>query len=106
MAKLNKMVFDKTEILCLYEAGETKISRRTRKISLLYNNVQSVAIKPCTERKGLKVIDSERITIRTSKLPRPIEYYKWAEGKYFDEYKAGLRLFCKQNRITMYDEVE
>lgn len=106
MAKRSHILFDKTEIVCVYMDGETKMKSKPKSANLRYNDIQSVSIKPCRERKGLKVVESERIIIRVGKLPRPIEYYKLKESPFFDEYKAGLRLFCKKNRVTLYDEVE
>jgi hypothetical protein len=105
MAKNSRMLFDKTEIICVFEIKEG-ISKTIKKAALTYNNIQSVSMKPCKERKGLKVVDSERIIIRSNKLLKPIEYYKFKEKDFFEDYKAGLRIFCKDNRITLYDEVE
>ena len=106
MAKRNHMLFDKSEITCIFLDGANSMKDAPKKACLRYNDIQSVSIKPCRERKGLKVRDSERILIRVGKLPRPIEFYKLKEEPYFDDYKAGLRLFCRSNRIKLYDEVE
>ena len=106
MAKKNHILFDITEIICIYVDSENKMKKKVKKASLAYDAIQSVANKSCRERKGLKVIESERIQIRTARLANPIEYYKFKEGRFFDEYKTGLRLFCKKNRITIYDEVD
>ncbi len=105
MAKRNRINFDKTEIVCIFEET-VNLKKKIKKIALTYNEIQSVSIKPCRERKGLKVVDSERITIRSAKALHPIEYYKFKEGKFFEDYKAGFRLFCKKNRVTFYDEVD
>ncbi len=106
MAKKNHMYFDSKEIVCTYQGGETKYKSKYKSIKLRYNNIQSVSIKPCRERKGLKVVDSERIVIRSPLLQRQIEYYKFRENPFFEDYKAGLRLFCKSNRVTIYDEAQ
>lgn len=105
MARHSRMLFDKTEIICVFDYKEG-LKKNIKKAALTYDNIQSVAIKPCRERKGFKVVDSERIMIRSNKLLRPIEYYKFKEKNFFEDYKAGLRKFCKDNRITLYDEVE
>ncbi len=102
----NKMKFDTAKINCLYKDSEGKIFRKSKNVTFKPRNIQSISIKPCRERDKLKVVASERIIIRSSILPRPIEYYKIKEGKFFDEYKAGVRLFCMRNDITIYDEAE
>ncbi len=106
MAKRNHMLFDKSEITCIYLDDSNKMKGAPKKACLRYNAIQSVSIKPCRERKGLKVCESERILIRVPRLPRPIEFYKFKEEPFFDDYKAGLRLFCRSHRIKLYDEVE
>ena len=106
MARTSRIMFDKTEIVCIYRDAEAKLIHRLKSTPLPFSSIQAVSIKPCRERKGLKVVESERIIIRSKKLPRPIESYKIKERKFFDEYKAGLRLFCKQNKIKLIDEAK
>ncbi len=105
MAKKNHMLFTHTELLLIYHDEKTR-QGKPQKIKLRYNDLRSVSIKPCRERKGLKVVESERIIVRSPRLRHPIEYYKFRESAMFDDYKAGLRLFCKSNNVTIYDEVE
>lgn len=106
MNKINHIVVNKTEIICLYIDKDSKPKNKLRKAVLRYNNVQSVLIRYCRERKGFKVIGSERIIIRSPLLPHQIEYYMIREGHFFDDYKAGLRLFCKSHKVKIFDEVE
>lgn len=106
MNRKNHIVFSKTEIICLYIDKLGRPKNKLKKAILRYNNVQSVLIRYCRERKGLIVKDSERIIIRSPLLPRQVEFYKFKEGILFDDYKAGLRLFCKTNKVIIYDDVE
>lgn len=103
--KRSKILFDRTEIIMVYDVTNN-MKKKIVKTSLIYNQIQSITLEKCKEKKLFKKFDSERILIRSNKVSEPIVYYKGAEPNYFDEYKAGFRKFAKANRITLYDNLD
>src|SRR5690242_14720686 len=93
MAQRHIMV-DKTEIV-LMVAGKKKYEI----VNLSYDQIVRVQFDKCKETRFFWRVESESITIITSKRP-PIVYKKFQEKNFFDEYKNSLEKFCKDNHIT------
>ena len=103
--KKPRILFDKTEVIMVYDVTNN-MKKKTVKTSLVYNQIQSITLEKCEEKKLFKSVDSERILIRSNKITNPIVFYKQAEINFFDDYKAGFRKFAKANRITLYDTLD
>ena len=99
MAK-QQIMFDKTEIVAGFPAG-----KRYKVLNLSYDDIQRIQFDACEERKLLKKIPSEKITIITGKHGQPIEYTKTKHSQHWDMYKQKLADFAKRNHITFVDNL-
>lgn len=100
MAGKSKISFDKTEIVVTDTTG-----KQVQMLNLTYDKIISIQFEKCTARKLFKNIDSEKIIMKVRNRLDPIEFYKYKEGAFFDEYKAGLEKFAKDNRISLYNNL-
>lgn len=100
MAK-EHLLFDKTELNAVVRYGNTFAMR-----NLKYSDIQSISLKPCSEKGLFGSKPSEMIELKVIREAFPIVYYKGKEKQFWDSYKAGLRKFAKANRITLDDELD
>ena len=95
-----RIMCDKTEII-LFIGGKKKVNS----LNLTYDQIISITFESCKVFRLFKRVPSKKITIRTSKRGEPIIYNRYKEKKYFEEYKQELEKFCRENRITFYDNL-
>ena len=95
--KHDKIMFDKTEIIVVDETG-----KRPALLNLTYDKITSVAFDPCKE--GLFGKPSEKIVI-TTKGGKNLTYFKGKEKDRFDFYKENLTKFCKDNKVSFYNNL-
>ena len=97
-----KILFDKTEII-LTVVGKKKVQL----VNLTCDKITSVSVDPAKGRiLGIIPVDSETITVRASGRAEPIVFWKHQEKQFFDSYKEKLADFCKNNRVTFYDNTK
>lgn len=96
MAK-EHIIFDKTEIIfAVLNEGQPHLE------NIKYSDIIFVKFK-MGEKKGLFGKAGEVIEVKTKRKSVTMDQAK--EKKFWDGYKAGMRKFCTDNRITLYDEV-
>lgn len=100
MAK-EHLLFDKTEIVVRVAMGNN-----VGMMNLQYGDITSISIAPCEQKKLLGSKPSEKISIVAKKLSEPIALFMHEEKNYWDEYKAGIEKFAKDNRISFHNELE
>ena len=97
MAK-EHIIFDKTEIIvAVLNDGPAHLE------NIKYSDIINITFKSA-EKKPLFGSLPEEIVIKTKKNSITIDQKK--EKKFWEGYKAGLRKFCSDNRITLYDQLE
>ena len=96
-----KMTFEPTEMILNYNSGKGR-----KDLNLSYDQIISISIDKCTVRKFFKNIETERVGVTPRQFGVPIYYYSYKEGDFFEGYKANLRKFAKDNRITIYDSLK
>jgi len=90
--------FDNTEVVIMYSEG-----KNWKTANLPAGKIVSITIEPA-ESKGLfGKKNDERIVIRSGMFMEPVIYLKSKEKQFFDSYKAGWEKFCRDNRVTYYD---
>lgn len=98
MAK-EHLLFDKTEI-----TAAVLSSNPPHVANLQASKISSIAIKPFDEKAAFGKKPSEKIEIFVRGNAEPIVYTKLKEKAFWDVYKANLKKFAKDNRITFTDE--
>lgn len=93
MAK-EHIIFDKTELVVAILGGKEAHMENVK-----YSDIINITFKPGT--KGL-FGSGEIIEIKTRK--QVITFEEKKEKKFWEGYKAGLRKFAKDNRITLHEE--
>ena len=101
MAAERVINFDKTEIVLIVQG-----LRKYKVLNLAYSDIQRVQIDPLPSSHLFKKVDSEKITIITSRYPEPVVYTKRKHRKYWEAYKTGLAKFAASNHITLVDNVK
>ena len=97
MAK-EHIIFDKTEIIvAVLNDGPAHLE------NIKYSDIINITFKTA-EKKPLFGARPEEIIIKTKK--NSITFIQNKEKKFWEEYKTGLRKFCSDNRITLYDQLE
>ena len=92
-----KIYFDKAEVMLL-------IPDKDVNFNLLSNDINRIQFEKCKEYKlGFIPIDSEQITISSSKLPYTISYTKGNNKKYFEDYKKEFEEYAKTYNVTFGD---
>ena len=101
MAINEKIMFDKTEIIFVDLSG-----KRAQVINLPYDKITSVHFDK-TKVKGLfGSKDSERISISVRGKEQPLTLVQAKEkADLWEGYKNGLDKFCKDNRVSFYNEL-
>lgn len=96
------------KIMC--DAGEMVVidesSSRRAMLRIVYHQVIHIAFDPCKETKFFRELPSEKITINLKNREEPLVYYKAKDKEHWENYKAQLRKFCKDNRVSLYDNLE
>ena len=94
MAK-QRVFFDKEEVVVQYNDGKfmTDVVLHADKIA----SITFFAKKTKVFGKLVKTV-----TIRASGIP-PLEYSQKRAKEHFDGYVDGFRKFCKENKVTLYD---
>ena len=100
MAK-EHILFDKTEIMAAVFFGNS-----AQLVNLKYSDIISISIKPFQEKAMFGKKPSEIIEIKCKGQNFPITYTKLKEKKFWEGYKANLKKFAKDNRITFNDETQ
>lgn len=96
MAK-EHMIFDKTEfIVAVLNDGPAHLE------NIKYSDIINVTFKKA-EKKPLFGAAPELIIIKTKQKSITIDQSK--EKKFWDGYKKGMEKFCKDNRLTLYNEL-
>ena len=95
---IKRMFFDKTEINVSYFAGRNYITK-----NLSAPQIQRIQFDKIREFSIFRFVNSEKISITNSTTPQPIVYTKKKEKAFFDEYKEELKIFAKNNNVTMQD---
>ncbi len=95
-----KIMCDKTEMVVIDESSSRRTMGRIR-----YDQLINITFDPCTERGFLKEIPSEKITLNLKGREEPLVYFKAKDKDNWDMYKQQLRKFCKDNRISLYDNL-
>lgn len=103
MAK-EHLLFDKTEIMAMVLVEGERAQKTAKMVDLKYNKIVSISIRPFEEKVMFGTKPSEIIEIVVSGSSEPIVFTKMKEKKFWEGYKAGLRRFAKDNRITFNDE--
>lgn len=99
MAKKHLFV-DKTEIVAVVLGKKKAFTHNLR-----YDQISSIKFEKCKEFRLFRLVPSEKIVITSPKLPNPVEFMKYKEKQYFEEYKKELGKFAKDNRITFHDAI-
>ncbi len=99
MADREHIIFDKTEIIVFFKMGN-----KAQLVNLKYSDIKSISLEMAEEKKLLGTKQTERITINSGKTPQPVTFFQSKE-KHWDEYKAGIRKFAHDNRITILDSL-
>lgn len=100
------LLFDKTEILAMVLVENERAQKTAKMINLKYDKIVSITIKPHVEKTIFGKKPSEIIEIVVSGRSEPLVYTKMKEKQYWEGYKAGLKNFAKDNRITFADETK
>lgn len=91
------LLVDKTEMIMMIPQKKKYITRNA-----VYSDVRQIEFKKFEERRFLFLKKpSEKITITFTKGWPPVVFTYFKEKKYFEEYKAELERFCKDNRIQL-----
>lgn len=93
-----KFTFDKAEFIVLDESNSRRMLLHLNK-----DRIANIVFEKCTETGFLKEIPSEKITLNLRIREEPLVYYRKKNADEWENYKAGLRQFCKENRVTLYD---
>ena len=99
MADREHILFDKTEIVVFFQEGNN-----AQLVNLKYNDIKSITLDIHEEKKLFSTKRTEKMSINNSKTPQPITLYQSKE-KHWDEYKAGIRKFAHDHRITILDSL-
>jgi hypothetical protein len=91
---------DKTELVLNVE-GKKKFEM----VNLTYDQIVRIQFDKIKEYKLFFKVDSEAITIVSSKRG-PIVFKKSKEKSFFEEYKKVLEQFCKNNNVTFTNNLE
>lgn len=94
MAK-QRIYFDKQEVVVQYNDGKFM----TDKV-LHADKVASVTFY--IKKKGIFRTPVKTITVRASGIPE-LEYSQKRAKQHFEGYITGFRKYCKENRVTLYD---
>lgn len=103
--KPEKIMCDETEIVVVDETSDRRVMRR-----IVKNDIQNIKILTCKETHFFKEVDSECIEILLHGMSSdqdgagPITYYMSKNKDRWESYKAQLRKYCKDNRVTLIDE--
>lgn len=89
------ILFDKTEIVAMYRQGN-----KLAVVNLKFSDIQRIQFDHFEERALLRKVESEKISITTSKAAAPIVYTRLKEAAHWDRYKTGLAKFARDNTIT------
>lgn len=98
--KPSKIMCDKTEMVVIDESSSRRVMMRIR-----YDQLINIAFDPCTERGFMKEIPSEKISLNVKMKEEPLVYYKAKDKDNWEQYKTELRKFCKDNRVSLYDNL-
>ena len=98
MAARPRITFDKTEIVLGFLAGN-----KFQVLNLNYSDIQRIQFDQIVERRFLKRVPSEQISVVTAKRMEPIVYTKLKSEKFWDTYKTGFAKFANNNHITFAD---
>lgn len=99
--KAAKIMCDKTEMVVIDESSNRRTMGRIR-----YDQLINITFDPCTERGFLKEIPSEKISLNLKGREEPLVYFKAKDKDNWEQYKTELRKFCKDNRVSLYDNLE
>jgi hypothetical protein len=86
---------DRTELVLL-----VKGKKKYEVMNVTYDQITRIQIRAATRIGFFKKVPSEEIVIVTRKKSEPLVYKKHKEKKYFEEYKATLEEFAKNNKVT------
>ncbi len=98
--KPEKIMCDMTEMVVIDESSSRRVMMR-----IVYNQITNIAFDPCKETGFLREIDSEKISITLKNRLEPLVYYKSKDKEHWEGYKAQIRKFCKDNRVSLYDNL-
>ena len=98
MAKKERILFDKTEIVAVVVNGKS-----VQVLNLTYDKIVSIQFDKAVARGLFGSKPSEKITITVRGREAPVVYLKHKEGDFFEGYKAGLAKFAKDNKISFHD---
>jgi hypothetical protein len=101
MAISEKIMFDKTEIIFVDLSG-----KKAQALNLTYEKIISVRFDKTKVKSLFSSKDSERISITVRGKEQPLVLLQVKEKPdYWQGYKDGLTKFCKDNRISFYNEL-
>jgi len=98
MAAKRDLMFDKTEIIVVDRGGG-----RPQVLNLTYDKIISIQFDKATARKLFSSIPTEKISITIRGRENPTVLFKHTQADFWEEYKAGIEKFTKDNRITSHN---
>jgi hypothetical protein len=99
MASKERIFIDKTEIVCGMVMGTS-----ATRVNIRASDILDISIAAFEVKKLLKKEMKETITIKVKSQQYPYVITKEKmDEKYWDSYKAGMKAFCKNNRINFTD---
>jgi hypothetical protein len=99
MASKERIFIDKTEIVCGMVMGTS-----ATRINIRASDIIEITISAFEAKKLLKTEKKEVITIKVKNQQDPYVITKEKmDEKYWNGYKAGMKTFCRNNRITFND---
>ena len=99
MAFKETITFDRTEMIVY-----AKLGKRPAILNLTYERIISIRLDHGTM-PFLRILKkpSDRILIQLRRMENPVILYSAVLGEQFDGLAEGVRRFCKENRVTLYD---
>lgn len=100
MAPRSKILYDKTEIVFVDLSG-----KKAKVHNLTYDKIVSIQFDNTTVRKLFKSVPSEKLSISIRTQEAPLVLYQVDEKPFWDEYKANLTKFAKDNRVSFHNNL-
>lgn len=92
--------FDKSEVVLIVQG-----KKKAKTYNLVSSDFNRIQFEKCTELKfGFIPVNSEKISLSSSKLPTVISYTKGQHKKYYEEYKKEFAEYAKKYNVTFSDD--
>lgn len=94
--------FDRSEVVLIVQGKKKAVT-----YNLVSSDFNRIQFEKCKELKfGFIPVDSEKITLSSSKLPTVISYTKGQHKKYYEDYKKEFAEYAKKYNITFSDNTK